>query len=267
MVPQLRWAETGIAAPDGTLFATLSEMSHFIKLVNKQGDLLWTIPLASPADIAFSPDGKWLAACGADEGLLFDVKACELRYFPALCGSLVAFTQDSEKVLVVRRWAIGAPRGKEAADEGLFVFDLNARQRRASRWTWKCRFAWTSFRTGILVRVSGAHGKIGSHVPSPLGKAEETSHLDTGKTDRDWSEPGSASIGSRDNSQLRPLPPADGKRRYFPQAMGFCWSEASGLCVQYGIGSPQGNEVVWDLRQGRFLRVRRLGHALHQGVP
>ncbi len=258
-MPQLGWAGTGVASPDGSLFATRSAQygTHMIKLVSKQGDLLWTIPLLPPMDLVFSPDEKWLAACGADEGLLLNLKACELRYFPALSGELVAFTPDSQKVLVVRRWTYGLPRGKEAADQGLFVYDLDARHTGRFPVEMEVPLRLEVLPDGKTVRVSGAHGKTGAIIPSPMGKAVETSHLDTGKTERDW---GPATTNWRwtsppDVSGNRQLPSDGGRIRLFAQPKGFLWSEATGLCVHYGTGSPKGNEVVWDIRQGRFLRA------------
>jgi WD40 repeat protein len=256
-VPQVGWASVGVASPDGSLFATGTTQygTHLIKLVSKQGDLLRTIPLSPPTDTAFSPDGQWLAACGADEGLLLNLKSCELRYLPALCGSLVAFTLDSQKVLIVRRRGgiYGRPRVKEATDEGLFVYDLNVRQSARFPVDMDVPLRLEVVPDGKTVRVIGAHGNPGTHTAPIMGKAEETIHLDTGKTERDWGPATKGWIGPGDDPRHCQLPPAEGKKSFNPEPKGFCWSEASGLCVEYGIGSP--NEVVWDIRQGRFLRT------------
>ncbi len=264
IVPQLGWDRVGIASPDGSLFATGATQSgtHLIKLVSKQGDLLWTIPLSPPTDIAFSPDGKWLAACGADEGLILNLRLCQLRYFPALCGSLVAFTPDSQKIVIVRRWTHGSPSGKErakeVADEGLFVSDLNARRIARFLVAMEMPLRLEVLPDGKTVRVSGSHGKPGMIVPAPMGKAVETSHLDTGKTDRDWGPATTrdwSRIDPRDDPRYCQLPPADRKKTFYSEPKGLCWSEATGLCVQYGFGSTAANFVVWDVRQGRFLRA------------
>ena len=84
IVPQIGWADRGIASPDGSLLIAGLETypSRSLRLVSKAGSLLWTIPLCLPADAAFSPDGKWLAACGR-RGLLLDLKNAKLKYFQA----------------------------------------------------------------------------------------------------------------------------------------------------------------------------------------
>ncbi len=261
IVPQLGWDSVGTASPDGSLFATDATEygAHSIKLVSKQGDLLWTIPLSPPTDIAFSPDGRWLAACGVDEGLLLNLKSCDLRYFPALCGSLVAFTPDSQKVLIVRRWGGGLPgphqRTKEIVDEGLFVCDLDGRRIAHFPVDMQKPLRLEVLADGKKVRVSGAHGTFGMIIPRPTGKAVETIHLDTGKTDRDWGPATMKDWGRnefRDDPRHCQLPLGDGKKELYVRPAGFYWNAASGLCVQNGSGS---NIVVWDIRQGRFLQA------------
>ena len=67
-------------------------------------------------DPPFAADGyrllsRWEVAgslrCG--RGVALELEIVRFGYFPALCGSLVAFTPDSQKVLIVRRWGGGLP--------------------------------------------------------------------------------------------------------------------------------------------------------------
>ena len=257
VVPQLGWGDVGLASPDGSLFATGIRQygSHSIKLVSKQGNLLWAIP-PYPLDAAFSPDGKWLAACGIDDGWLLDLKSCKLQTFPAFRGLLIAFTPDSQKVLVVRRSPYERDRAKEPVDEGLFVYDLNTRQTARFPVGMDVPQVLEVQPDGKTVRVRGAHGNPMSHFGGSMGKAEETIHLDTGKTERDWgplvqgrtTAADSGAIERIADPPLAKLPPVDAKKSV-PQGLGeFWWNEVSGLCVHAGAGTK-----AWDIRGAQFL--------------
>ena len=98
---------------------------------------------------------------------------------------------------------------------------------------------------GKTVRIRGAHGNPAMHVPR-MGKAEETIHLDTGKTERDWGPVDRGWIGRGKDPRLVPMPAAASQMRtYGPREL--FWNEASGLCLL-------GRAAVWDIRGGRLLR-------------
>jgi WD40 repeat protein len=248
VVPQFGWAKQGIASPDGALFVSgMGDYgAHSLRLVSKEGVLLWTIPLSQPADAAFSPDGKWLAACGADEGLLLDLKNCRLRYFRAFRGLLMAFTPDGQKLLFVRR----AAARKESGDYGLFVFDLEAQQTARLPVEMSVPQTMEVLADGKTVRIHGAHGNPGMHVPR-MGKADETLHLDTGKTERNWGPIERGWVAHSKDPRLVAMPDATHQRRTGgPQE--FYWNETSGICLLSTF-------ALWDIRGGRFLRdVRQL---------
>ena len=242
VVPQIGWAGQGLASPDGSLFvAGMGDYdSHSLRLVSKEGILLWTLPLVNPSSAAFSPDGNWLAACGSCEGLLLNLKTCELRFVPDLHGLLASFTPDSRKLLIVRRSS-----GRDAADGGLLVFDLNPR--RTGRFPVEMSVPQTMevLADGKTVRVRGAHGNPAMHVPR-MGKAEETIHLDSGKTERDWGPLDHGWMGQGKDPRLVPMPAvASQMRTYGPREL--YWNEASGRCLL-------GTAAVWDIRGGRLLR-------------
>src|SRR5437879_3740300 len=92
VVPQWSWRVDGRASIDGSLFAATTSYTH-VSLVNKDGVLLWAIPIWIPSQTAFSPDSKWLAACGENDGFVLNLKSGELRVFPQLRGSVLEFTQ------------------------------------------------------------------------------------------------------------------------------------------------------------------------------
>ncbi len=245
VVPQIGWTGQGLASLDGSLLVSGmgTYNSHSLRLVSKQGALLWTLPLLYPSDAAFSPDGKWLAACGSHEGLLLNLQNCQLRFFPALSGQLVSFSPDSERLLIVRRSS-----SRTTADNGLLVFDLDARQ--TGRFPVEMSVPQTMeiLAGGKVVRLRGAYGNPAMHVPR-MGKAEETIHLDTGKTEREWGPLEQKWIGRGKDPRVVPMP-ADTfqMRTYGPRDL--FWNEASGLCLL-------DTTAVWDIRGGRLLRSFR----------
>ena len=256
IVPQLAWAGVGVASPDGSLLVAFAGFNaHAVRLVNGQGDLLWNLALVGPHDAAFSPDGKWLAACGDEEGVLLDLKSCNLRRLPDFRGRLVAFTPEGQRVLIVRRephsrW--GAAELPE--DEGLFIYDLEAGPLGHFPVAMDVPHRLEVLPDGKTVRVIGAHGDPWSRVPM-MGRAEETIQLETGKIDRDWAPKTRGWIGPRGDSRFVTLPPVDSKRTFEQRPKGLFWEETSALCLQYGDGVPEGRLfTAWDIRQGRCLQ-------------
>ena len=248
IVPQIGWAAQGLASPDGLLFVSgmRESMARSLRLVSKEGVLLWAIPLYLPADAAFSPDRRWLAACGAEEGLLLDLRSSHLRRFPTLRGLLTAFTPDSQRVIVVRH-SVGL---RDLGDGGLLVFDLDGR--RTARLPVEMSVPHT-------MEVSAdrqdsprprRHGNPAMHMPR-MGKAEETLHLDTGKSERNW---GPIAQGWMRTARTRGWWPCRTRSTNSQAAVHkkLFWNEASGLCLL----SPF---ALWDIRSGRFLGdMRRL---------
>ena len=248
VVPQISWAGQGLASPDGLLFVSgmRESMARSLRLVSKEGVLLWAIPLYLPADAAFSPDRRWLAACGAEEGLLLDLRSSHLRRFPTLRGLLTAFTPDSQRVIVVRH-SVGL---RDLGDGGLLVFDLDGRRTARLPVEMSVPHTMEVSADGKTVHVRGAHGNPAMHVPR-MGKAEETLHLDTGKSERNWGPIAQGWMAHGKDPRLVAMPdakhqfPSGGPRELF-------WNEASGLCLL----SPF---ALWDIRSGRFLGdMRRL---------
>jgi hypothetical protein len=190
--------------------------------------------LVYPSAAAFSPDGKWLAACGSGEGLLLNLQNCELRFFPALSGLLVAFTPDSRKVLVVRRSS-----DRQEANDGLLVFDLSARQTGRFPVEMSVPHTMEVLADGKTVRIRGVHGNPAMHVPR-MGTAEETIRLDTGKTERDWGPVAQKWMGRGKDPRLAPMPAATLQMRtHGPREL--YWNEASGLCLL-------DTAALWEIR-------------------
>lgn len=260
VVPQVPWPAVGHASPDGSMFASSVGQMRSVCLVSREGVLLWALPLWRPRDTAFSNDERWLAACGVEEGLLLDLKSCELRRLPALRGQVVVFADNSEKVLVARSPAVFS-RTNDPENAGLFVCDLGGRQLAKYPVAMDVPGVVEILPDGKTVRVRGAHGNPGSRLTC-MGKAEETIHLDTGKTERNWGplEPGwSGSI--EDPRRVNLPPPGEKTLRQRPE--GLYWSETSGLCVQYGGGMPEGGVTkAWDIRRGRFLHTLGTGNRI-----
>ncbi len=260
VVPQIGWAAAGLASPDGSLF--ISGMgnyrAHSLRLVSKEGVLLWSIPLLQPAEAEFSPDGRWLAACGREEGLLLDLKDCQLRFFPAVRGELIAYTPDSRKMLVVRQ-----PAGRQETDhDGLLVFDLDARQ--TARFPVEMSVPQTMeiSADGKTVHVHGAHGNPAMHVPR-MGKAEETIHLDTGKIEKDWGPIERSWLGRGNDPRLVKMPDVSHQMRTGgPQE--FYWNENVGpLSLEFVrlVGHPRRTvcpryEAVQSVGGRRLARSR-----------
>ena len=89
----------GIASPDKSLFVgeVRRYNGHSVRLVRERGELVWRLPLFRPNDAAFSPDGRWLAACGQDEGFLLDLRTCTHKSLARWRGVLVRFTADKPR--------------------------------------------------------------------------------------------------------------------------------------------------------------------------
>ncbi len=258
VVPQLAWPRKGIPSPDGSLFATCAASKPYIcqsvKLVSKQGDLLWILPLSCPTDVSFSPDGKWLAACGDTEGFLLDLKTYNLRRFPDFRGGLVAFTPDSQEVLIVRRERRhGLGDATDSEKEGLFVYDLNARRLARLPVDMDVPQRLEVLVDGKTVQVHGGHGDPTMHVLM-MGEAKETLHLDTGKIERDWLPARRGVFVHVEDPRQTALPCADTTKMLHKGPKGLWYNETSGLCVQYGSGPPTA-AFAWDIRRGRFLGV------------
>lgn len=244
--PQLKWPDRGIASPDGSLF--VGHGGHSVRLVSVRGELVWRLPLFRPNDAAFSPDGRWLAACGLDEGFLLDLRTCKYKSLPKWRGLLVRFTPDSRHILLVHPGTNAEWSGKEPPPNGeLAVYDLDGQQTGSFPIGMDVPQVLEAPPDGATVRVHGAHGNPHMHVLS-MGKADETIHLDTGQTEREWGPAQRGGMPHQDDPRLVALPALRDKKvvsHYEPH--GLWWNEASGLSVH--------GPYVWDIRRANFVRT------------
>lgn len=259
VVPQLVWSAEGRTDPEGAWHVSWGRHRHSVRLIDaRRSALAWSIPLWQPHDAVFSPDGRWLGACGADRGLLLDLRSGKLRYLPQFRGQLAAFTPDAKRLLVVRRASYRVAARGEPNDDGLYVFDLEGKQlaRYAVRMSVPQMIDF--LQGGRMVRLRGLYGNPMMHVLR-MGSAEQFVDLQTGKIEH---KQGPIQRG-------RPVPPEDPTRVKLPQPTQqkrvnqrpeeLYWDEASGTCVQFGSGAPEGGVTkAWDVRGGRFLGT--LGH-------
>jgi len=253
IVPQLRWVGDERTSPDGTLAVSRgsphSEYGDSVLLIDIQKRcLLWDIPLEHPNNTAFSPDGKWLAACGDKQGFLLDLRSCRLQYRTDLCGFLLQFSPDSTKLAVVRCGYRQYPDGKDC---GVFVFDLAGKELSHYPAGMKQSVDLTFSADGKTLHLLGFDEMPGSiDKPPDLLGVSHTINLETHKSEVKYGP-----IDHRDPDVADRHPPPR-ETTFERKSEQLYWNDASGLCVLPGTGSPDGDRTkVWDIRAGRFVRT------------
>lgn len=272
IVPQLAWGDEGRTVPGRNLAAWCDRAGHVVRLIDTAARaLVWSIPLTGAAETSFSPDGRWLAACGGDAGLLLDLRSAKLAYFDQLRGQFIRFTRDSRQVVVLRRlFQLG--RNESPRDEGLFFYDLEGKRQAVFPVAMEVPHCLEVLPDGKTVRVLGAYGNPYRHVPR-MGTAELIVNLETGKSEEKRGPIGRAWLGVPPDPTLvkLPGPPKDAPWQ-MPREL--FWDEAAGIGVQVGSGRPAGNAIKsWDIPAGRFLatlgrrnEVTEIGGFLGPGV-
>ncbi len=241
VVPQVGWTGSGRISDDGKLAVAWPCREDRVRLIAMDGpELLWSIPLVEAADAAFSPDGRWLVACGQDAGVLLDLRSADLREIEAFRGHFIRFTRDSRHVIVVR--------------DGLFVYDRAGKQLARYELGMAMVRKLEVLPDGKTVRLIGVHGRPASRAIKDVVPAELTVNLQAGTSD--------VKLGPIDRDRY-PVTPADSTVVELPKSAGrppsrwadmLFWDDASGICVQW---SKRGSTLLsWDLRAGRFLAQR-----------
>jgi signal transduction histidine kinase len=93
--PDGRWVAASAFAPDAAVRLWESGSGTLIREFSSHG----------PADIAFSPDNRWLVTGGPGEYCFWDVNSCELKHRlprPDNFHGMIAFSPDQQIVAVVR---------------------------------------------------------------------------------------------------------------------------------------------------------------------
>jgi hypothetical protein len=171
-----------------------------------------------------------------------------------LRGSLVAFTGDSKRILVLQHELHSFYMDYDSPANIFLVFDLDIQEKMHAKVEMNLAVRLETLPDGKTVCIHGALGNPNRHGRRLFQLVKQFVHLDTGKSER---ELGSVVNGENElykERKFSQLPPPGDKNLFFGRSAGFLWSDASGLCVQYGVGSFTGNVVGWNLREGRFIR-------------
>jgi hypothetical protein len=254
VVPQLAWAPEGRRDPEGTWHVSWGHRQHSVRLIDaRRSALAWSIPLWQPHDAVFSPDGRWLAACGADRGLLLDLRSGKLRYLPQFRGQLAAFTPDAKRLLVVRRASYRVAAQGEPDDDGLYLFDLEGRQLARYAVRMSVPQVVDFLKGGRMVRLRGLYGNPMMRVLR-MGSAEQFVDLQTGNTEHNQGPIQRGRPAAPEDPTRVKLPQPTQQKRVAQRSEELHWDEAGGTCVQFGSCVPEGGVAkAWDVRGGRFL--------------
>ena len=119
VVPGLAWEKEGKASPDGRFYAC-KYGSHQLRILDgRHGRLAWMLRLRYVRDSAFSPDGRFLAACGDSRTLLMELGRGVPEYLDVPGGWRITFSPDSRHIYLVRRVTVTVTT---PAAEGIGLF-------------------------------------------------------------------------------------------------------------------------------------------------
>jgi len=191
IVPQFAWDEYGTLSPDGRFAATTSTRRSQVLVVDIENHCVaWAVPLIRPKDVAFSPDGTVLAACGAVNGLVLDLQGDLLRYVPNLAGERIRFCNDGQSVLLIgaefKSPPTSRPSENATAQQVKTLLRVDLQGNILQRFSLEMQYPETieiSERTKRIT-VKGLYGKVNHQQPSKsiTGTCEQIIDLRQGVT-------------------------------------------------------------------------------------
>jgi serine/threonine protein kinase/WD40 repeat protein len=249
------WTEALAFHPSGMLLATVCPAEGLVKVWHLgTGDLAMSAPVANARAVAFSPDGRTLAACGDHTTILYEVGGLTLRTFLGRRGlpvRAVGLTADGYVGTIAGRKhadrpdqgsAVASVWGEDGALRETVLHRANGPLAGGPFRVAACPAAgWTAFYAGDSAVVwRNGNGAKPVEIASKDGTLRDLAIDPAGRC---WAIEGSKDLG------VRPAG-AGGKAR--PVPVGWPWNGRLGLtCVR-----ARGPHVLVGCENG-FLRVLR----------
>lgn len=277
IIPQIDWNEKGILSPDGKLAATI--VVNTLRIVDIERLKLTCLTVFDRGRIeccSFSPDGRYLAACTPNDGILIDLKSYSIRKLKLLAGSAVAFSSDSKYIIIGTSDFGYRNRGKPH----LRIIDFNGIEKQ--KYTLDMvipRLITCEGEEVIVTGIGGSPDTVIAHTFQVIQRinvltGESAVQIDRTKTGREFKTYSRFPFPTQDmemmgksHSQLdhpkaeseiseyspfTDLPNPKGKHRQ--EYTDIFWDEASGIAVLRGKGLPEGGVLkAWNIYEGRFI--------------
>ena len=165
VMPQFGWEPEGVLSSDGRLGACIVRDSTVYVVDAKRSELVWRISLPLVCDLAFSADGKRLAASGGSEGFLLETESGRVTHIDDLKGGLVSFTPDSEHIVLAQYADFPYAGGRFSTDfSEIVLMDLKGRPVRSFPLYMTVPEVLEFDPEGAL-EISGLNGDPSVHVP------------------------------------------------------------------------------------------------------
>jgi hypothetical protein len=254
VVLQIIWGELGVCSPTRRWCAAWEDYSpSSLRVIDvRNRSLAWVVPIEHPRDADFSADGRWLAACGDEGGLLFDLQSGDVRVVSAFEGELIRFVPQSDRVLIARI----TPRSRRLRQNELRLLELDGTLLRSIPTSLTVAGRLELDEDGVTARLVGLVGNRAMHVPM-MGLAEQRVNLATGAShlQRQPSKRGYPT-DRRPPSLPDDLQPPSTTLRNQRSAAIFVDDSATVAVLEVSTGSTEdGVAAAWDVRNARFLRV------------